>query len=87
MLKSNAKIDLLNNKNQTAYEMAVQCSNFELAKQIKLLMDGKQIDSVKVALSLEEDYFSESYEDSEVNEVPPRVARTRPLSMINHSGS
>lgn len=98
LLKVGIDVSRLNDYNQTAYDVAHQYSNIELANQIKLHSEGKPIDLIKWSepqiVNSDEELLSDSLDDDkpEFNELPfnnynnynhnTRVQRIRPMSMI-----
>lgn len=82
MLKAGINTNALNNYNQTAYDLAIEYSNFDLADQIKLHMDGKPIDQIKCFDHSEED-MSDSLDDekNDLNDQSFGFEHSRPESM------
>ena len=83
LLKASINIEAVNNYNQTAYEIANKHSHFEVAKQIKLQMEGKPLNCIKWLDQYEEDFLSDGMEE-DFPDTPSKLERPRPASMMEN---
>ena len=83
MLKASINIDAVNNYDQTAYEIANKHSHFEVAKQIKLQVEGKPLNCIKWLDQYEEEFLSDGMEE-DFPDTPSKSERPRPASMMEN---
>ena len=82
LLKAGINTNALNNYNQTAYDIAIEYANFDLAEQIKRHIEGKPLDQIKCFDQSEED-LSDSLDNdkNDLNDHSFGFEHSRPDSM------
>jgi hypothetical protein len=81
LLKANVNIDTINNMNQTAYDVANQSLNYELAKEIQQHGEGRSLSSIKWFQYSDEDPLSDDLEEEQDVQETLDLQRSRPASM------
>ena len=86
LLKANIDISLINKEGCTSFELANKFSHIDLAKQIKQLMNGNKIDDIVWIGLFDEDYLSDTVDDTDYQS-EKHISSITVVGLMSHNKS